>query len=451
MAFVDFDYFLKGDIDLINPFKLHSIRLPHFDGSADQMTRKLKAPSVVRISMAQHIGAPCNPLVEVGDYVKVGQKIGDSEAFMSAPVHASVSGFVKEITDVVAANGRLCKTVVIESDNRMQLSSEIKQPVIRSRADFIAAVRESGAIGLGGAGFPTHVKLAFDPEKTPIDTLLVNAAECEPYITSDYRELMENADAVLGGIKLIMKQLEIPRAIIGVEEDKPEAIEKLKKLTAPTPAIRVETLPRSYPQGAEKVLVHTLTGRTVREGGLPADVGCVVINVSTAGFIHGYIRTGMPLVKRRITVDGNIVNAPCNLLVCVGTPLHEVLKSVSAFKAPEKIILGGPMMGTCAFDPDTPIAKTNNAVLLFSDTPIYKQSPCIRCGRCVRACPANLMPTELEHAYDARDAAALKRYKVNLCMNCGSCSFSCPAKRPLAEKNQLAKDFLRAEEAKERK
>lgn len=429
-------------------FKLHSVKLPHFSGSADQMTRKLKPPSVVHISMAQHIGAPCEPLVQAGDYVKVGEKIGDSAAFMSAPVHASVSGFVKEIKEVVALNGRLCKTVVIESDNRMQLSSEIKQPVINTREDFIAAVRESGAVGLGGAGFPTHVKLAFDPEKTPIDTLLVNGAECEPYITSDYREIMENADAVLGGIRLIMKNLDIPRAIIGIEADKPEAVEKLRKLTSPMPAIKVVKLPVGYPQGAEKMLVHSLTGRTVKEGGLPSDVGCIMINVSTAGFIHSYIRTGMPLVKRRITVDGNIVNAPCNFIVAVGTPLHEVISAASLCGAPDKVILGGPMMGACAFDPDTSLAKTNNAVLLFSNAPIYKESPCIRCGRCVRACPINLMPTELEHAYDIRDAAALKKLKVSLCMNCGACSFVCPAKRQLAERNQLAKDYLKAAEAK---
>lgn len=433
---------------MFNLFKLHSIQLPHFSASEDQMTRKLKPPSVVRISMAQHIGAPCEPLVAVGDYVKVGQKIGDTEAFMSAPVHASVSGFVKEIREVVALNGRNCKTIVIESDNRMQQSSDIRQPVINSREDFIKAVRESGAVGLGGAGFPTHVKLAFDPEKTPIDTLLVNGAECEPYITSDYRELMENSDAVIGGIKHIMKNLDIPRAIIGIEEDKPEAIEKFRKLTAPTPAIKVVKLPSKYPQGAEKVLVHSLTGRVVKEGKLPADVGCVVINVSTAAFIYSYIRTGMPLINRRITVDGNIVNAPANFRIAIGTPLHDVVAAASLYKDPEKVILGGPMMGACAFDPDTPLSKTNNAVLLFSDAPIYKESPCIRCGRCVRACPINLMPTELEHAYDARDAAALKRYKVGLCMNCGSCSFVCPAKRSLAEKNQLAKDFLRAEENK---
>ena len=427
---------------------LSAAALPHHSGSEEQTTRRLQPPKMVYISMAQHIGAPCEPLVSVGDYVKLGQKIGDSEAFMAAPIHASVSGYVKEIKEVVALNGRLCKTVVIESDNRMQLSPDIKQPVVNSREDFIKAVRESGAVGLGGAGFPTHVKLAYDREKYTIDTLLVNGAECEPYITSDYRELMENTDAVLGGIKLIMKNLEIPRAIIGVEEDKPEAIEKLRKLTAPIPAIKVVKLRRAYPQGAEKVLVHTLAHRTVKEGKLPADVGCMVMNVSTLGFIHSYIRTGMPLVKRRITIDGNIVNAPANFYVPVGTPLHDVIGYASLRTQPDKVILGGPMMGNCAFDPDTPLSKTTNAVLLFADAAVYEPSPCIRCGRCVRACPINLMPTELEHAYDARDAAALKKLKVGLCMNCGSCSYVCPAKRSLAEKNQLAKEFLRNSEAK---
>lgn len=427
--------------------RLHSVKLPHYSGSAEQLTRKLPVPEVVTISMAQHIGAPCNPLVSVGDRVLVGQKIGDTDAFMSAPVHSSVSGEVTEIKDVMNVGGRLCKTVTIKSDNRMEVSPEVKPPKIESREDFLKAVRESGAIGLGGAGFPTHVKLAYDCSKVNIEYLLLNGAECEPYITSDYRELMENTDAVIGGIKLILKWLEIPHAIIGIEADKPEAISKLTKLTAAFPEIEVKKLRSSYPQGAEKVLVHSLTGRVIEEGKLPSDVGCVVMNVSTAGFIHAYTRTGMPLVKRRITVDGNIVNSPCNFFVPIGTLLHSVVGFASLRKQPDKIIMGGPMMGMCAFDPDTPLGKTNNAVLLFSDAPKYEPSPCIRCGRCVRACAVNLMPTELEHAYDTRDAELLKKLKVGLCMNCGACSFVCPARRNLAEKNQLAKDFLRQQEA----
>ncbi|MGN1339758.1 MAG: electron transport complex subunit RsxC [Oscillospiraceae bacterium] len=427
--------------------KLHSIKLPHYSESAEQLTRKLPVPEEVTISMAQHIGAPCDPLVAVGDRVLVGQKIGDTGAFMSAPVHASVSGEVTEIKDVMNVSGRLCKTVTIKSDNRMEVSPEVKPPKIESREDFLKAVRESGSIGLGGAGFPTHVKLAYDLSKVNIEYLLINGAECEPYITSDYRELMENTDAVIGGIKLILKWLEIPKAIVGIEADKPEAISKLTKLTAAIPEIEVKKLRSNYPQGAEKVLVHSLTGRIVGEGKLPSDVGCVVMNVSTAGFLHNYVRTGMPLVKRRITVDGNIVNSPCNFFVPVGTLLHSVVGFASLRKQPDKIILGGPMMGNCAFDPDTPLGKTNNAVLLFNEAPKYVESPCIRCGRCIRACSLNLMPTELEHAYDSRDPELLKKLKVNLCMNCGACSFVCPARRNLAEKNQLAKDFLRQYEA----
>lgn len=394
--------------------------------------------------MAQHIGAPCEPCVAVGDKVKMGQKIGDSEAFMSAPVHASVSGVVKEIRDVMNVFGRLCKTVVIENDNKNEMFEELEPPKIDSREDFIKAVRESGAVGLGGAGFPTHVKLAYNRDKVKIEYLLLNGAECEPYITSDYRELMENSDNVLAGIDLIMKKLEIPKAIIGIEEDKLAAIDKLTKLCVRYPNISVQKLPGAYPQGAEKVLVHSLTGRVVEEGKLPSDVGCIVMNVSTAGFIYGYIKTGVPLIRRRITIDGNIVNNPANFFIPVGTLLHSIVGFADVRKQPDRIVLGGPMMGSCAFDPDTPLGKTNNAVLLFGDTAAVQPTACIRCGRCVRACAVGLMPTELEQAFDARDVKELQRLKVNLCMNCGACSFVCPAKRNLAEKNQLAKDFLRA-------
>lgn len=430
--------------------KLHSVHLPHFSGSAELLTRKVPAPEEVAVSMLQHIGAPCEPCVAVGDKVKIGQKIGDTQAFVSAPVHASISGVVKEIRDVMNVGGRYCKTVVIANDNRNDMFEGIKPPKADTREEFIKAVRESGAVGLGGAGFPTHVKLAYDPEKVKIDYLLLNGAECEPYITSDYRELIENSDNVLAGIDIVMKKLDIPNAIIGIEADKPKAIEKLTKLAAVRyPDIKVKKLPSAYPQGAEKVLVHTLSGRVVGEGKLPSDVGCIVMNVSTAGFIYSYIRTGIPLITRRITLDGNIVNAPANFFIPIGTMLHSIMGFADVRQQPDKIVLGGPMMGACAFDPDTPLGKTNNAVLLFGNTPMSKTTACIRCGRCVRACALNLRPTELESAYDARDAKALEQLKVNLCMNCGACSFVCPAKRPLAEKNQLAKDFLRKTMAKQ--
>lgn len=427
--------------------RLHSIHLPHFSESAEQQTKKLPVPEFVTINLAQHIGAPLEPLVKVGDKVLVGQKIGDTEAFMAAPVHASISGEVTEIKNIMNIMGRLCKSVTIKSDNRMEQFPDLKPPEINSREDFLKAVRESGSLGLGGAGFPTHVKLGYDRKKYTIDHLLVNGAECEPYITSDYRELMENAEAVIGGIQLVLKWLEIPQAVIGIEADKPKAIEKLTQLTANIPEITVQKLKSSYPQGAEKVLVHSVTGRIVGEGMLPADVGCVVLNVSTAGLIYDYCKTGMPMVKRRITVDGNIVNSPANLFVPVGTLLQTIVNQASLQKQPDKIVLGGPMMGGCAFDPDTPLGKTNNAVLLFSGAMEYTPSPCIRCGSCVRACPLNLMPTEFEHAYDTKDEETLRRLKINLCMNCGACSFVCPARRNLAEKNQLAKDFLRQREA----
>lgn len=423
--------------------KLKSIKLPHFNNAAEQQTRKIPSPSKVIISMAQHIGAPCTPTVAVGDTVKIGEKIGDNEAFVSAPVHASISGKVTDIVDIMHISGKLCKSIVIESDNKMSVSEDIKPPVINSKDDFIKAVRESGSIGLGGAGFPTAVKLAYDNTKTPIDTLIVNGAECEPYITSDYREFMENSENVLEGIKLFMQYLDIPKAVIGIEADKPKAIELMKRLVDTDDRISVITLKSAYPQGAEKVLIYSATGRVVAEGELPSSTGCVVINVSTVGFIYNYIKTGMPLVNRRITVDGNIVNKPSNLIVPIGTLLHDIVKATDARKEPDKIILGGPMMGNCIFDRDTPIAKTNNAVLMFSEQRVPKTTQCIRCGRCVAACSMGLQPTELEHAFDAQDAELLKKLKINLCMNCGACTFVCPAKRNISEKNQLAKEFVR--------
>ncbi len=429
--------------------RLHSVKLPHFSGSAEQKTRKIPDPEIVAISMLQHIGAPCEPCVAVGDSVKIGQKIGDSGAFMSVPIHASVSGTVQEIKDVMNVGGRLVKTVVIANDNKHEMYGELKPPKVETREDFLKAVRESGSVGLGGAGFPSHVKLAYDREKVHIDYLLLNGAECEPYITSDYRELMENTDNVLAGINMVLRKLDIPEAIIGIEADKPKAIAKLEQLTVKYPNITVKTLPGAYPQGAEKVLIHTLTGRVMEEGKLPSDVGCIVMNVSTAGFIYSYIKTGIPLVQRRITLDGDIVKSPANFFVPIGTPLHCVVGFADVRKQPDRIVLGGPMMGVNAFDGDTPLGKTNNAVLLFGSSKTPKETACIRCGRCVRACAVNLLPTELESAYDARDAEALERLKVNLCMNCGACSFVCPAKRHLAEKNQLAKDFLRQSKMKQ--
>ncbi len=424
--------------------KLHSVKLPHHKASAETQTAKPFLPPKVVISMSQHGGVPCTPLVNVGDEVKTGQLIGSCDAVISAPVHASVTGKVTDITTIVNIAGKRNTALVIETASRQEIHESVKPPEVNDRADFIKAVKNSGSVGLGGAGFPTYVKMNYDPKENKIDTLLVNAAECEPYITSDYRAIMESAPQLISGIKLIMKYLEIPSAYIGVEADKAKAITLLSELCAKEQGITVKKLPSSYPQGAEKILIYNVTGRVLQEGELPMSVGCLVMNCSSVIFINDYIKTGMPLINRRITIDGNIVNKPMNVIVPVGTQLSEIIKLADLRKKPDRVIFGGPMMGSSVYDPEMPIMKTNNAVLFFEGAVASANpTPCIRCGRCVRACSLNLMPTALEAAYDAKDIEGLKKLKVNLCMNCGACSFVCPAKRNLSEKNQLAKILLR--------
>ncbi len=424
--------------------KMNKIKIPHNKNTSLSETVDMPIPDRVRIPLCQHLGVNCDALVKVGDSVQVGQKIGDSSAFMSAPLHSSVSGKVVEISDYLPSNGRVCKAIVIETDKLQTVSSQVKPPKVTDRQSFISAVRDSGCCGMGGAGFPTHIKFAFDEKITPIDSLIVNAAECEPYITSDYRELIENSGDILGGIKEIQKFLKIEKAYICIEDNKPEAIKLLEELTSGEEKINVVKLKSRYPQGAEKVLVYSSIGKIIGEGDLPSSVGAMVVNCTTVGFIHRYLKTGMPLVSKRVTVDGDIVRTPCNVRAVIGTSVEEILKFADCLpELCEKVILGGPMMGACVYDLQTPICKTNNAVLGFkkAENPIV-QTNCIRCGRCVRACPLNLMPSLMEKAYDSKNTEELKALKVNLCMNCGSCSYVCPAKRNLAEKNQLAKALI---------
>lgn len=429
--------------------RLNGIHLPHKKGTENSVTVTLPMPERVKISMSQHMGAPCTPLVKKGDIVKVGQKIGDSEAFMSCPVHSSVSGEVVDVSDMLLANGKTCKAVEIVCDGEQTLWEGIEPPRVTDKQSLVKAVRESGCCGLGGAGFPTHIKLNYDENKVDIDCLVINAAECEPYITSDFREMIENTQDVIEGIKLLCKILDIENVYIGIEDNKPKAIDVLTKKTADDDSIHVVKLKSSYPQGAEKVIAFSTTGRIIKEGNLPSDHGIVVMNVSTVAFINRYIKTGIPLISRRVTIDGDAVKKPCNVQAFIGTSVEEILKFAQTdIDNANKIISGGPMMGMCLYDVNVSLSKTNNAFLAFSEkkyakkTLLYKgQTNCIRCGRCIGACPLGLMPTELEKAYDRRDKEALNKLKINLCINCGSCSFVCPAKRNLAEKNQLAKGF----------
>ena len=419
--------------------KLHGVRLDHHKNTEDCASQKLPLPELVRIPMSMHIGAPCTPVVKPRDTVQVGQKIGDTDAFMAVPIHSGVSGTVKAITTYRMSNGRTCPMVEIATDGQQTVCSDVKPPEVTDKASFLKAIRESGLVGMGGASFPTHVKLA---PKQKVDTLAINAAECEPYITSDYRQMVEAPDEVLDGVLQVMRWLEIPKAVIGIEANKPEAIRILTEKAASHPEIRVETLPTTYPQGAEKVLIYNTLGRIVGEGQLPADQGVIVMNVSSVAFVSRYLKTGMPLVERMLTVDGDVIGNPCNVVVPMGTPVRDVLAFAQCdLGRAKKLLYGGPMMGICIPDVADPILKANNAILAFEKILDTKPSACIHCGRCLEACPLRLMPTEIAKAFRQKDSEALGAHKVTLCMNCGCCTYACPAKRPVAETNQLAKSF----------
>ncbi len=425
--------------------KLGGIKLHHYKNTEDCHSTALPLPAKVRIPMSMHIGAPCSPIVKRGDLVTVGQKIGGTDAFMSAPIHSSVSGKVKNIGDYRMSNGRTCKIVEIETDGEQSVCPDVKPPEINDKESFLKAIRESGLTGMGGASFPAHVKLS---AKQSIDALCINAAECEPYITSDYRQMVEAPEEVIDGILNILKYLSIPKCIIGIEKNKPKAIELLTEKAAPYPEITIMPLPCTYPQGAEKVLIYNAMGRIVCEGQLPADVGVIVMNVSSAAFVSRYIKTGVPMITRMVTVDGDeVIGNKCNVTVPIGTPVIDVLQYAQCdMEKAERLLYGGPMMGVSIREVNDPIIKSNNAILAFKRFDKKKASPspsaCIHCGRCVNACPFHLMPPDICRAYEKTDTQSLVKLKAALCMNCGCCTYVCPAKRPVAETNQMAKALV---------
>ncbi len=424
------------------------VHVSHHKNTAEMPVVRINPPQKIVLPMQQHIGAPCEPVVKVGDIVSVGQVVGDTDKFVSAPIHSSVSGKVVAVGDVNLPSGVVTKGVTIESDGEMRQYEGIKPPVIETREDFVKAVRESGLVGLGGAGFPTHVKLAFPKEKN-IDTLVINAAECEPYITVDYRECLENSKNIISGIQLMQKWLEIPNVIIAIEDNKPQAFKALQDIAGEFKVkdnVKLMTLKSVYPQGAEKMMVQSATGRRVPPGKLPADVGCLVMNVASAAFIGRYMRTGRPLVSRSMTVDGSAIKEPKNVRVPIGTSIAEIIDFCGGFKEePEKILSGGPMMGMAVFSTDVPMIKSNNAILAFAkgDAELKKERDCIRCGRCAQACPMSLMPTLIERYAKIGDVERLNKIGINVCMECGSCAYSCPAGKPLVQYMRLAKSVVR--------
>ena len=381
------------------------------------------------------------PVVKPGESVRVGQLIGKAGGFVSAPVYASVSGTVKKIGQQVGSGGRLMQTVVIAADGKQEPDPELQPPKLETMQDFLDAVRASGMVGLGGAGFPTVVKLTVK-NLEQVQAVIINGAECEPYITSDTRTMLDRSDELMEGARLVQHFLQVRRVIFAIEDNKPRCIQLYRKLTKDEDGMEVCALKSLYPQGGEKVLIYHVTGEKVPEGKLPLDVGAVVLNCTTISSIARYCRTGLPLVKKCVTVDGSAVKNPMNVLVPIGMRMKDVFEATGGFKEEPKMVLyGGPMMGIAVPDLEQPILKNTNAILAFGEAEATPPEPtaCIKCGKCIAHCPLSLMPCEMETAYKKGNIERLMHLKVNLCMECGCCSFICPAHRPLVQTNKLAK------------
>ena len=426
--------------------------VPHVKATAGQPTVKMPVPEHVIIPMSMHIGAPAEPVVKKGDTVMVGTLIGKASGFVSANIHSSVSGTVQDVAPMRMVNGAMTTAVAIKTDGQQTIDPACVPPTVTDKASLLAAIQACGLVGVGGAGFPTHVKLAADT----VDTLLINAAECEPYLTTDCREMLECSDTIISGIAAVMRYCNIPNCIIGIERNKPECIDQMYSLTRNMPGVSVKPLPTRYPQGAEKTLVETCTGREVPQvgpsgkAGLPADVGCIIMNVTSVSTLGKYLKTGMPLITKRVTVEGDAIVKPQNVEVPIGTLYRDVIEACGGIKPDVelgKIIFGGPMMGGAAPSADFPVLKQNNGLLLFSKQAanLPEASACIRCGRCIDACPMGLEPVVVAEAFNNKDFAALKARCVDLCVACGSCSYACPAKRPVSQTMTLAKAWYLSE------
>ena len=434
---------------------LHGVHVPHRKNTDQILPVSMPAPSTVTIPMSMHIGAPAKPVVKVGDLVKVGTLIAEAGGFVSAPIHASVSGKVTKITDYLLSSGTTVPAVVIESDGEMTPAETVIPPVVNSRESLLEAIRNSGVVGLGGAGFPTHVKFNVDPDR--IEYLVINGAECEPYVTSDTRTMLDRVADMKRALLAMNEYFGIKNIVIGIENNKKAAIKSMMSLMKEMAAegkcrFTVKALPAVYPQGGEKVLIYHTVGRTVPVGKLPIDVGCIVVNCTTLAAIGSYLETGMPLVAKCVTVDGGAVKEPKNAIVPIGTAMADVFDFCGGLtETPDKVVYGGPMMGITVPDTTAPILKNTNAILALTkkETKLPKTTACIRCGSCLNTCPFSLSPAQIARAYDKRDAVALDALSVNACMECGCCSFVCPANRPLVQTNKLAKQFLKEEKAKE--
>ncbi len=430
------------------------IHPPHFKKQTEKSPiEEATLPKEVVIPLHQHIGAPCEPTVAVGDKVKVGQKIGDTKAFVSAPVHSSVSGVVTKIDKRNTPGGSKTNSVTIQVDGMQEVSEEVKPKgdlENLQKDDILKIVKEAGLTGMGGAGFPTHVKLS-PPEGKKIDIIIINGAECEPYLTSDHRMMLEHPEKVVLGTKAIMKALDVKNGVIGIEKNKPDAVKIMKKAVENEESLTVSELQTKYPQGGEKSLIYAVTKREVPSGGLPMDVGAVVQNIGTVAALADAITTGMPVVQRVVTITGSAVVKPKNLLVKIGTKFQDVIEQCGGYTEDlGKVINGGPMMGIAQFTDDVPVIKGTSGILVLNKKDSQRPEPsnCIRCGKCVDVCPSGLQPLMISKNSLLRRFDDAEAYNAMDCIECGSCSFVCPSKRPLVDAIRVAKQEITAKRKK---
>ena len=422
------------------------------DLAKDQPIRRIKPKEILVYPLSQHIGAPASPIVAVGDTVLRGQKIAEAGGFVSAPVFASVSGTVKAIEPRHVATGDLVNSIIIENDGEMKETDfhGVEDVASLSKEQIIEKVKEAGVVGMGGAGFPTHVKLSpKEPDK--IEFIIANCAECEPYLTADYRRMLENPEELIGGMKIVLRLFDHAKGILGVEDNKPDCIQKLKELTKVEERIEVMPLKTKYPQGGERQLIYATTGRSINSKMLPADAGCIVDNVETLVAINRAVKEGKPVMDRIFTVTGDAVANPGNFEYCIGMSYAEILEEAGGFKEdPEKMISGGPMMGFAVFSLEIPTTKTSSSLLCFKkdDVSASEVTACINCGRCVSVCPEQIVPSRLAKMSQFHDSESFERWNGMECIECGSCSYICPAKRPLAQYIKTMKKQILAERRK---
>ena len=422
------------------------------DLAKDQPIRRIKPKEILVYPLSQHIGAPASPIVAVGDTVLRGEKIAEAGGFVSAPVFASVSGTVKAIEPRHVATGDLVNSIIIENDGEMKETDfhGVEDVASLSKEQIIEKVKEAGVVGMGGAGFPTHVKLSpKEPDK--IEFIIANCAECEPYLTADYRRMLENPEELIGCMKIVLRLFDHAKGILGVEDNKPDCIQKLKELTKDEERIEVMPLKTKYPQGGERQLIYATTGRAINSKMLPADAGCIVDNVETLVAINRAVKEGKPVMDRIFTVTGDAVANPGNFEYCIGMSYAEILEEAGGFKEdPEKMISGGPMMGFAVFSLEIPTTKTSSSLLCFKkdDVSASEVTACINCGRCVSVCPEQIVPSRLAKMSQFHDSESFEKWNGMECIECGSCSYICPAKRPLAQYIKTMKKQILAERRK---